>query len=123
CGRPRRWRGCARSSGPGTPTTCSGGTSTSRPDARRTCSDRSLCDRDGETPQHLTGGVVDGGDVECAEGMVSELPDDRLDVGVRARVVDDPAQPLDLGCGQRGPERGVQLSGVPWGSGVEGEGD
>ena len=55
--------------------------------------------------------------------MPAELLDDGLDLGVRAGVVDDPAQPVDVGRRQRGAERRVQLRGLRRGSGIQREGD
>ena len=59
----------------------------------------------------------------AVEGQPAELLDDGLDLGVRAGVVDDPAQPLDVVRRQVGAQRGVELRGLGRGSGVQGEGD
>ena len=65
-------------------------------------------------------------DVGCPEGLdrvVGQLADDRLDLRARAGVVDDAAQLVDVGAGERRAERGVEALGRGAGSGIEREGD
>ena len=51
---------------------------------------------DGQLAEHAAGALVDVGLVERGQGGVGQLADDRLDLGVRAGAVDDPAQLGDL---------------------------
>ncbi len=67
-----------------------------------------LRDRPRQPAQDVACTVVEVGLVERGDGDRAELGDHRLDLGAGAGVVDDGAQPLDVGGAERGAEGAVE---------------